>query len=79
MTEYFKGTNWKVNPDWVYCEYNTLKDLDKESDLSNGQDENAFREREPDTPEEQFLHFLARAGRQGWKWMSVSQIKDVFQ
>lgn len=74
VTEYFKGLNWKVNPDWVYCEYNTLKDLEKESDLSNGQDENAFREREPDTPEEQLLHFLARAGRQGWKWMSVSHL-----
>ncbi|XP_076634618.1 voltage-dependent calcium channel subunit stolid isoform X2 [Colletes latitarsis] len=23
VTEYFKGTNWKVHPDWVYCEYNS--------------------------------------------------------
>ncbi|XP_067002670.2 voltage-dependent calcium channel subunit alpha-2/delta-3 [Anabrus simplex] len=22
VTEYFKGTNWRVHPDWVYCEYN---------------------------------------------------------
>nr|CAD7588141.1 unnamed protein product [Timema genevievae] len=22
VTEYFKGSNWKVHPDWVYCEYN---------------------------------------------------------
>lgn len=21
MTDYFKGDNWKVHPDWVYCEY----------------------------------------------------------
>ncbi|XP_063239126.1 voltage-dependent calcium channel subunit alpha-2/delta-3 isoform X2 [Bacillus rossius redtenbacheri] len=21
VTEYFKGNNWKVHPDWVYCEY----------------------------------------------------------
>ncbi|XP_076167136.1 voltage-dependent calcium channel subunit stolid isoform X2 [Ptiloglossa arizonensis] len=21
VTEYFKGSNWKVHPDWVYCEY----------------------------------------------------------
>ncbi|XP_023289620.1 voltage-dependent calcium channel subunit alpha-2/delta-3 isoform X2 [Orussus abietinus] len=21
VTEYFNGTNWKVHPDWVYCEY----------------------------------------------------------
>ncbi|XP_014246185.1 voltage-dependent calcium channel subunit alpha-2/delta-4 isoform X2 [Cimex lectularius] len=22
VTEYFKGNNWRVHPDWVYCEYN---------------------------------------------------------
>nr|XP_018906930.1 PREDICTED: voltage-dependent calcium channel subunit alpha-2/delta-3 isoform X2 [Bemisia tabaci] len=22
VTEYFKGKNWKVHPEWVYCEYN---------------------------------------------------------
>ncbi|RZF45628.1 hypothetical protein LSTR_LSTR010579 [Laodelphax striatellus] len=22
VTEYFKGDNWRVHPDWVYCEYN---------------------------------------------------------
>ncbi|XP_063702857.1 voltage-dependent calcium channel subunit alpha-2/delta-3 [Culicoides brevitarsis] len=72
VTEYFKGHNWKVNPDWVYCEYNTLKDLDKDPDLSNGpMDDNAFRDREPSTPEEQLLHFLAKAGLPGWKWMSL--------
>ncbi|XP_045445989.1 voltage-dependent calcium channel subunit alpha-2/delta-3 [Melitaea cinxia] len=21
VTEYFKGDNWKIHPDWVYCEY----------------------------------------------------------
>ncbi|KAL7299673.1 hypothetical protein TKK_0007430 [Trichogramma kaykai] len=21
VTQYFKGTNWKVHPDWTYCEY----------------------------------------------------------
>lgn len=21
MTEHFKGNNWKVHPDWTYCEY----------------------------------------------------------
>lgn len=57
----------------MYCEYNTLKDVDKESDINGNSDsENSFREREPNTPEEQLLHFLAQAGRQGWKWMSVS-------
>ncbi|KAF6216261.1 hypothetical protein GE061_000601 [Apolygus lucorum] len=22
VTDYFKGSNWRVHPDWVYCEYN---------------------------------------------------------
>ncbi|KAL6257421.1 hypothetical protein P5V15_010993 [Pogonomyrmex californicus] len=26
VTEYFKGSNWKVHPDWVYCEYNSASD-----------------------------------------------------
>jgi len=71
VTEYFKGPTWKVHPDFVYCEYNSLKDMDKE--LENSGD-SFFRDREDsfDTPEEQVLHFLARAGRPGWKWMSVS-------
>lgn len=78
MTEFFKGSNWKVHPDWVYCEYNTLKDLDKETDPLG---ENNSRDRDEifNTPEEQMLHFLARAtARQGWKWMSVSCEKKIF-
>lgn len=71
VTEYFKGENWKVHPDFVYCEYNSLKDMDKELESSG---ESFFRDREDsfDTPEEQVMHFMARAGRPGWKWMSVS-------
>lgn len=73
VTEYFKGHTWKVHPDFVYCEYNSLKDMDKELENSG---ESYFRDREDsfDTPEEQVLHFLSRAGRPGWKWMSVSKI-----
>ncbi|CAH0592632.1 unnamed protein product [Chrysodeixis includens] len=26
VTEYFKGENWKVHPDWVYCEYASTSD-----------------------------------------------------
>ncbi|XP_014599810.1 PREDICTED: voltage-dependent calcium channel subunit alpha-2/delta-3 isoform X1 [Polistes canadensis] len=26
VTEYFKGSHWKVHPDWVYCEYNSASD-----------------------------------------------------
>lgn len=36
--------------------------------------ESTYRDKDEsfDTPEEQVLHFLARVGRPGWKWMSVS-------
>ncbi|XP_004930281.2 voltage-dependent calcium channel subunit alpha-2/delta-3 isoform X2 [Bombyx mori] len=53
VTEYFKGENWKIHPDWVYCEYASTSDQ-------------TFN-----TPEEQLLHFLIRAGKPGWKWMSL--------
>ncbi|XP_011859879.1 PREDICTED: voltage-dependent calcium channel subunit alpha-2/delta-3-like, partial [Vollenhovia emeryi] len=26
VTDYFKGSNWKVHPDWIYCEYNSASD-----------------------------------------------------
>ncbi|XP_071872723.1 voltage-dependent calcium channel subunit stolid isoform X2 [Bombus fervidus] len=26
VTDYFKGNNWKVHPDWVYCEYSSASD-----------------------------------------------------
>lgn len=71
VTEHFQNNNWKVHPDWVYCEYNSLKDVE-----SNGESttETTYRDKDEsfDTPEEQVLHFLARVGRPGWKWMSVS-------
>ncbi|BFF94220.1 voltage-dependent calcium channel subunit alpha-2/delta-4 [Drosophila madeirensis] len=70
VTEYFKGDNWRVHPEWVYCEYNSVSDLEKERESSG---EYSSRDQEPSfgSPEEQVLHFLARAGRPGWKWMSV--------
>ncbi|XP_017472121.1 PREDICTED: voltage-dependent calcium channel subunit alpha-2/delta-4 isoform X2 [Rhagoletis zephyria] len=72
VTEYFKGDNWRVHPDWVYCEYNSVSDLEKERE-SSGEYLSASREQELSfgSPEEQVLHFLGRAGRPGWKWMSV--------
>lgn len=72
VTEHFKGSNWKVHPDWVYCEYNSLKD--EESGGEGTGAETTYRDKDEsfDTPEEQVLHFLARVGRPGWKWMSVS-------
>ncbi|KFB41437.1 voltage-gated calcium channel alpha2-delta subunit 1 [Anopheles sinensis] len=64
------GNNWKVHPDWVYCEYNSLKDADGNGE---GTAESTYRDKDEsfDTPEEQMLHFLARVGRPGWKWMSL--------
>ncbi|XP_052864386.1 voltage-dependent calcium channel subunit alpha-2/delta-4 [Anopheles cruzii] len=71
VTEHFKGSNWKVHPDWVYCEYNSLKD--EENGSEGAPDLSTYRDKDEsfDTPEEQVLHFLARVGRPGWKWMSV--------
>lgn len=54
----------------VYCEYNSLHDFGKERDTSSefpiDQETMTF-----DTPEKQIFHFLSRAGRPRWKWMSV--------
>ncbi|RZC42869.1 Ankyrin repeat domain containing protein [Asbolus verrucosus] len=55
VTDYFKGGNWKVHPEWVYCEY-----------TSGTSGEQWFR-----TAEERVLHFLSRSRRPGWKWMSL--------
>ncbi|XP_049817631.1 voltage-dependent calcium channel subunit alpha-2/delta-3 isoform X1 [Aethina tumida] len=55
VTDYFKGTNWRVHPDWVYCEY-----------TSGTSGEQWFK-----TAEERVLHFLSRSRRPGWKWMSL--------
>ncbi|XP_034240269.1 voltage-dependent calcium channel subunit alpha-2/delta-4 [Thrips palmi] len=52
LTECFKGDNWRVHPDWVYCEYNYASDHHFKS------------------PEDQFLHFLNKVRKPGWKWMS---------
>lgn len=76
VTEYFKTTNWKVHPDWVYCEYNNLHDVEKERENSGesfSRDSDIF-----ETPEQQLMHFLSRAGRPGWKWMSVSFVASIF-
>lgn len=74
MTEYLKGDKWRVHPDWVYCEYNSPHDLERERENSGelfSRDEATSFE----SAEQQLLHFLARAGRPGWKWMSVSHTR----
>ncbi|CAG9828462.1 unnamed protein product [Diabrotica balteata] len=55
VSDYFKGENWRVHPDWVYCEY-----------TSGTSGEQWFK-----TAEERVLHFLLRSRRPGWKWMSL--------
>ncbi|XP_052120647.1 voltage-dependent calcium channel subunit alpha-2/delta-4-like [Frankliniella occidentalis] len=52
LSDLFKGDNWRLHPDWVYCEYNYASDHHFKS------------------PEDQFLHFLNKVRRPGWKWMS---------
>lgn len=55
----------------VYCEYNSLYDFAKERENS-GETLSSFDDRTSfETAEDQLLHFLARAGRPRWKWMSV--------
>ncbi|KAG5895094.1 hypothetical protein JTB14_023267 [Gonioctena quinquepunctata] len=55
VSDYFKGENWKVHPDWVYCEY-----------TSSTSGEQSFK-----SAEERVSHFLLRSRRPGWKWMSL--------
>lgn len=67
----------------VYCEYNNLHDIAKERNsglngisggetTSSGEQFGPVEQETPfETPEEQILHFLSRAGRPRWKWMSV--------
>lgn len=60
----------------VYCEYNSLHDFGKEkersgSDTSGEQSAAADQPTTFDSPEDQLLHFMSRAGRPRWKWMSV--------
>ena len=41
---YFAGENWKLHPDWVYCEYNYAGNADRQFD----------------SPENNMRHFLQR-------------------
>ncbi|XP_026465161.1 voltage-dependent calcium channel subunit alpha-2/delta-3-like [Ctenocephalides felis] len=71
VTEYFKGNNWRIHPDWVYCEYASSAPAFSEfSNNQPGQDSD-LNPGLLGPPEKRLLHFLSRAGRPGWKWMSV--------
>lgn len=54
----------------VYCEYNSLYDYAKERE-SSSESGSPDTDTNFETAEEQVLHFLSRAGRPRWKWMSV--------
>lgn len=57
----------------VYCEYNSLYDFAKERENSGEASSTTDDRTSFETAEDQVLHFLARAGRPRWKWMSVRQ------
>lgn len=63
----------------VYCEYNSLFDFAKERESSGETSSTTGESSDPNfaTPEDLVLHFLARAGRPGWKWMSVRPRSSV--
>ena len=45
VSELITDENWRLHPDWVYCQYNYAGD----------------RAMEFDTPEETFRHFVAKS------------------
>ena len=47
-----EGGNWKLHPDWVYCEYNYAGSNDRQFD----------------TPENNMRHFLDRLSHEGVKF-----------
>ena len=52
MSELITDENWRLHPDWVYCQYNYAGD----------------RAMEFDSPEETFRHFVAKSQTPGWTW-----------
>ena len=56
LSELLEGDDWRVHPDWVYCQYNYAGDDDKE-----------FA-----TPEDEARHFVAKMQKSGWNWGTPS-------
>merc|ERR1711892_1010726 len=60
-TATFAGDNWKLHPDWVYCEYNYA---------GNGH-------REFDSPETNMRHFLDRITNHGMSWGNNQRVRPL--
>lgn len=56
LSSVLEGADWRIHPDWVYCQYNYAGDEDKE-----------FA-----TPEEGMKHFVARMQNRKWTWGTPS-------
>ena len=72
----FSSDQWKLHPDWVYCEFN-YSGSNEQQLATNNTDEQQF-----DSPENNMRHFLDRLSREGVKlnWGSSrfkSEIKRV--
>ena len=58
VSDKFADKNWRVHPDWVYCEYNYA----------------GSPNREFATPEDNTRHFVGRTQSRGWNWGTPSVI-----
>jgi hypothetical protein len=58
VSEKFADKNWRVHPDWAYCEYNYAGNPNRE-----------FA-----TPEDNVRHFVGRSQARGWNWATPNVI-----
>lgn len=56
VSAFFDGGDWRIHPDWVYCEYNYA----------------GTPLREFNTPEENMKHFVGKMQKPGWNWGTPS-------
>eukprot|EP00096_Caligus_rogercresseyi_P006770 TRINITY_DN2360_c0_g1_i7.p1 TRINITY_DN2360_c0_g1~~TRINITY_DN2360_c0_g1_i7.p1 ORF type:complete len:691 (+),score=187.76 TRINITY_DN2360_c0_g1_i7:226-2298(+) len=52
VSDWFTDSNWRIHPDWLYCQYNYAGD----------------EAREFSTPEDTLRHFLMRSQQRDWTW-----------
>ena len=70
-TQYFKGKNWRVHPEWVYCE------IPPSAPLSASPGDQPS----PSTPEETIMYFLEQAKRHinNLRWRTTSVRPLVYE
>ena len=56
VSDLFTGDNWRLHPDWVYCEYNYA----------------GTPTREFDSPEDNMKHFFVKMQQPDWNWGTPS-------